>query len=63
MFFVGGLLPYLLYESSRADMLACEHCGLVFKARVRTDWRPIFALLGTLTAIVTVIFLVVYLTS
>ncbi len=63
MFFVGGLFAYLLYSASRSNMIACDHCGLVFRApSPPTDWRPLLALLGVVAVVFVVIVLVGLLT-
>jgi hypothetical protein len=31
MFFLGGFIPYLIYDSSRSGRVQCESCGFVFR--------------------------------
>jgi hypothetical protein len=30
MLMFGGLIPFLIYDSSRRDKIECESCGLIF---------------------------------
>ena len=46
MLFFGGLLPYLLYSSTRQapHQIMCDHCGMVFAVKERTDWSAMVLL-------------------
>ena len=37
IFLLGGLLPYLLFQSSQKDLVICDRCHYVFKAPVSMD--------------------------
>ncbi len=55
MFFVGGILPYLLYDSYRRGRIQCENCGLVFRPVQRLtkgDFIFVFLVLAALLAVV-----------
>ena len=46
MLIFGGIIPYLLFDSSRRDWLECERCSFIFRPVKRlTKWDFITAIL------------------
>jgi hypothetical protein len=37
IFLFGGFLPYLLYQSTRENMVICDNCQYVFRPATRTN--------------------------
>jgi len=59
MLLFGGLIPYLLYDSSRRDKVECERCGFVFSPVKRlTASDYVFAFFVLAVIIVIVVYLV-----
>jgi uncharacterized paraquat-inducible protein A len=58
MLLFGGILAWLIYDSSRHDKIECESCGYIFRPIKRiTKWDVLFVFV----LVFSILFLALYL--
>jgi len=60
MFFLGGIIPWLLYESARQHKIVCISCGHAFDAPIQVSPSRLRFLAGILICVVIIAAVVLF---